>query len=74
MQIEIGSERLRELVGVRSQIDYHLFITKLLKEENKQILTLALSDNHQEILKLKMSQINDHIELKLKASKSSCIL
>jgi len=35
LAIEAGSERLRELNGVRSQIDFKLFIMKLLKEEHR---------------------------------------
>jgi len=51
---------LRDLTAVRSQIDYHLFITKLLKEEHKQVLGTS---SETELLKLKQSGIHDQIDL-----------
>ena len=38
----MGPERLHELNGVRSQIDYYCFILKLLKEEHKQLSSKSL--------------------------------
>jgi hypothetical protein len=37
VSVEAGAERLREMNGVRSQIDFKMFIMRLLKEEHKQI-------------------------------------
>ena len=42
LAIEAGAERLRELNGVRSQIDFKLFIMKLLKEEHRTIAAKIL--------------------------------
>ena len=42
ISIEAGPERIHELNGVRSQIDYYNFILKLLKEEHKNLSAKSL--------------------------------
>lgn len=53
-------------MGVRSQIDYHLFITRLLKEEHKQA---GAGASALDLVLLKQSGVYDLIDLKLRMRK-----
>jgi hypothetical protein len=58
---EAGPERLRDLAAARSQIDYHLFIMKLLKEEHKLMLNIAIDGsektNVKDVIQMKMLNV-----------------
>ena len=73
---EAGAERLRELNGIRSQIDFKGFINKLLKEEHRQIAAKILNienDIKQSSatirLKVRMEAAEKKVELEVKNSK-----
>jgi hypothetical protein len=84
VSVEAGAERLRELNGVRSQIDFKVFIMKLLKEEHRQIAHKILNmdsvnnTNHKnppqevstaaERLKCRMQGVEKTVELAFKKS------
>jgi hypothetical protein len=57
-------EKQRDMNAARSQIDYQLFIMRLLKEEHKQLLGLGLSEGTwKDHFEMKLANLKDTIDI-----------